>query len=114
MGEVHTPDRIMASLGWEVLNGHRIKIACVTVGTEMPAPFEPAYFLRATPAREAAEDLVEAAKAVGAVLQAEMTRSGGQPFTGIWSIPALGVRTTCSEALDKLDAALARVKGGAA
>ncbi|MBQ2263228.1 MAG: hypothetical protein II336_17940 [Loktanella sp.] len=62
-----------------------------------------------TRATDSAE-LLEAAQVLGAVMQSEMTRTGGRAFTGIWHIPSLGVRTTCSEALDALDAAIAKVK----
>ena len=55
--------------------------------------------------------LVEALQVTAGVLQSERTRSGGQPFTGVWSMPSIGRRVTVSEALDEADAALAALKG---
>lgn len=49
----------------------------------------------------------EALALTAAILQAEKERLGGKPFTGTWTIPALDIRSTVSEALDKADAALA-------
>lgn len=54
------------------------------------------------------ERLRKAAGVVSAVLQSERTRSGGQPFTGNWSIPQIGFRGTVDDALDMADAALAQ------
>lgn len=71
---------------------------------------------RLASALAALEEAREALKLTTAVLQAEMGRAGGQPFTGTWSIPALDIRSTVPEALDRADAALARIealKGGA-
>jgi hypothetical protein len=45
-------------------------------------------------------------RVTAAVLQAEMGRTGGKPFTGNWSIPALNIRTTVDEALDAANEAL--------
>ena len=61
-----------------------------------------------TLAREliAARKVVESLKATAAVLQAEKGRSGGKPFTGTWTIPALNLRVTVREVLDQADAAL--------
>lgn len=55
--------------------------------------------------------LVEALQVTAGVLQSERTRSGGQQFTGVWSMPSIGRRVTVSEALDEADAALAALKG---
>ena len=52
--------------------------------------------------------LREALKVTSAILQAEMYRSGGEPFSGTWRIPALQIRATCHEALDQANAALNR------
>ncbi len=41
------------------------------------------------------------------VLQGELDRSGGEPFSGRWSIPAANWRGTVDEALDFANAALA-------
>lgn len=57
--------------------------------------------------------LVEALQVTAGVLRSERTRSGGQPFTGVWSMPSIGRRVTVSEALDEADAALAALKGAA-
>lgn len=53
-----------------------------------------------------AAELARALQVVSSVLQSERTRSGGQPFTGRWSIPSIDWRGTVSEALDLADAAL--------
>ena len=53
-----------------------------------------------------AAELARALQVVSAVLQSERTRSGGQPFTGRWSIPSIDWRVTVPEALDLADAAL--------
>ena len=50
--------------------------------------------------------LREALKVTSAILQAEMYRSGGEPFSGTWTIPPLQIRATCHEALDQANAAL--------
>ena len=71
--------------------------------------------LRARKIEAAAVELARASKVSGALLQAEMNRLGGEPFTGTWSITSLIVRSTCGEALDDLYAALAAyqaAKGG--
>ena len=47
-----------------------------------------------------------------AILQAEAARATGQPFTGEWNIPSLGVKATVGQALDRANAALA-TEGGA-
>ena len=52
--------------------------------------------------------LREALKVTSAILQAEMCRSGGEPFSGTWTIPPLQIRATCHEALDQANAALNR------
>ena len=57
-----------------------------------------------TTTREAAMEA--ALKVVAAILQAEKGRMGGKPCTGEWSIPALGIRSTVSAALDMARAAL--------
>ena len=53
-----------------------------------------------------AAELARALQVVSSVLQSEITRSGGQPFTGRWSIPSIDWRGTVPEALDLADAAL--------
>lgn len=58
----------------------------------------------------AAPDLLTALKLVSAILQAEMGRKGGEPFTGEWFFPAINVRSSCSDALDMADAVLARTE----
>ena len=70
-----------------------------------------AHFHRANRLRAESDLLRRAAGVVSAVLQSERTRSGGQPFTGNWSIPQIGFRGTVDDALDMADAALAQ-KGG--
>ena len=55
--------------------------------------------------------LREALKVTSAILQAEMCRSGGEPFSGTWTIPPLQIRATCHEALDQANAALNREAG---
>ena len=52
-------------------------------------------------------ELRDALTVVAAVLLAEQNRSGGQPFTGRWSIPSISFSGTVSEALDMANAALA-------
>lgn len=60
---MNAPAKIVASLGWEKINGIRIKMACVTCGTDgAPAPFEPCHYVRkdiADELLEALEDLLE-------------------------------------------------------
>ena len=65
----------------------------------------PAFTALSEDASKAA-DLARALQIVSAVLQSEVTRSGGQPFTGRWSIPSIDWRGTVPEALDLADAAL--------
>ena len=52
------------------------------------------------------DGLREAAAVVSAVLQSEVTRSGGKPFSGTWHIPSIDWRGTVTDALDLADAAL--------
>jgi len=41
------PERIVASVDWESILGHKMTMACVTVGTEgVPSPFEPTHYIR--------------------------------------------------------------------
>ncbi|MDK8874361.1 hypothetical protein [Paracoccus sp. SSJ] len=58
--------------------------------------------------RKAEADLVSALRQTAAILLAEKNRSGGQPFSGIWSMPAFGIRATVDETLDKANELLGR------
>lgn len=41
-----SPERITVSVDWEVMNGYRMKFACVTKGTEgVPDPFGPSFYI---------------------------------------------------------------------
>jgi hypothetical protein len=42
-----------------------------------------------------------------AILEAEMGRRGGEPFSGTWHFPTLDIRSTVPEAIDKAAAFLA-------
>ena len=52
-------------------------------------------------------ELERVVQTTAGILQAEMGRSGGRAFTGTWTFPSLGIRMTCSEALDLANDALA-------
>ena len=55
------PDRIMVSVDFEQIGRVKVKTSCVTVGVEgIPDPFDPARYLLSIPAREHADELVEA------------------------------------------------------
>ena len=66
------------------------------------------YVFQPSKADAERDALREALKVTSAILQAEMYRSGGEPFSGTWRIPALQIRATCHEALDQANAALNR------
>lgn len=53
------------------------------------------------------DKLREALKVTGAVLMSEQNRRGGKPFSGRWSIPAIGFSGTVDDALNQANAALA-------
>ena len=57
----------------------------------------------------------QALAVLAGVLQGEVQRKAGQPFSGTWSIPAANWRGTVADALDMANAALAAIdtpKGG--
>jgi len=54
----------------------------------------------------AADELKKTAKLLAAIMQSEMTRQGGKPFSGTWTIPSMGESATCNEVLDRIDTAL--------
>ncbi len=56
------------------------------------------------------ERLRAALTVAAAVLQGELDRSGGEPFSGRWTIPAANWRGTADEALDLANAALEQNK----
>ena len=53
------PEKIVASVHWENINGHRVRLGCVTVGTDgVPSPFYPAHYIR----KDVSDALVAAAR----------------------------------------------------
>ena len=53
------PEKIVASVGWENINGQRVRLGCVTVGTDgVPSPFYPAHYIR----KDVSDALVAAAR----------------------------------------------------
>jgi len=65
---------------------------------------------QAKEARSERDALRDALKVTSAILQAEMYRSSGKPFSGTWTIPAFEIRATCDDALDQANAALGEAK----
>lgn len=44
---MNAPAVIVAGVDWENINGVKIKMGCITVGTSgVPAPFEPCHYVR--------------------------------------------------------------------
>lgn len=68
----------------------------------------PALIIEVLAHRKAEADLVSALRQTAAILLAEKNRSGGQPFSGIWLMPALGIRATVDETLDTANELLDR------
>jgi len=86
----NAPDRIMVSVDFERLGRIKVKTSCVTVGlVGVPEPFEPARYLLSTPAREHADELVDALEEAGRKLLAYVGVCKGDKELTEANLPAI-------------------------